>query len=511
MRMAAAVNPASQAVQRSSFDRRLEELESLPAATPATLAAEEFVRLHTDIEPFVVSLKHRMLTSAFPWTDEDRANAEWIYATHHRLARVAHAATEASAPTHPAATLQLAAHTLFYMGEAVKCEIAVGAQKPHDYAGLHAIMRWAISARCERTVTSIDLDAAPANCTLEGLYFRALLLADFAGGNMTCKQIEILDAWMLMWMPALKSVRVAPPGSPRRADLDSSAGLRRGPRADGGPSLYLPQAPIERAYRAVIESLHQGRILPEKGLASELRIEEHVAVLDLIRGALGRSRDEYVPRQDRRPTSAIVEAHVGLAEIVKSAFSPEAATDSTAMALETVRAISAGSARGASFNEGIFDRKRRLLQLVNASESGLGLEAIHAPCEEIAVGDLLAVRPGSRSPLAIGKVSRRLPTPDHGGCSLGVSILTKAAQRVTLSPQAGAKDPTPFPAIYVPGEDDSGRHDGFLVSEREFSESGPLAVNVNGTVVTLRFNRVRDKGRNWVLGGFEILDSRAAS
>jgi hypothetical protein len=311
-----------------------------------------------------------------------------------------------------------------------------------------------------------------------------------------------------MWMPALKSVSVPPPGSPRRADLDSATGLCRGPRADGGPSLYLPQAPVEKAYRSIIESLHRGRILPEHGLASEFRIEEHVAALDLVRTALARSRDDYVPRQHRRATSAIVEVHVGIAEITRNAFSSRTASDPTTMALETVRTISSGSARDAFLHEGIFDRRRRLLQLVNESDSGLGLEATHAPCDEIALGDIIALRLPGNQEVAVAKVARRLPAPDHGGCTFGASILARTAQHVILTPRTDARDPEPFAAIYVPGDDNSGRHDGFLVSERQFSEEGPLRMSVEGNVVTVRFNRIRDKGRNWLLAGFEILDSR---
>ncbi|HLX25048.1 MAG TPA: hypothetical protein VKR38_16995 [Usitatibacter sp.] len=494
MSTAALSQLASLNEERLSFEGRIQAMEAVVAGSNPKACAGDFIDLLPHIGPFITALKRPILMSQLPWTAEDSVATRWIYDVCHRLAVVGRETGAAIALSDPSGRM-LAAHTLFYMGEALKCEIAIGVQKPHDYAGLHAIMKWAISHRCECARIALALDGAVAACTIEGLYFRALLLADFAGGNLSCQQIEILDAWIVMWMPMIRSARICPPGAPRRADLDSEAGLRRGPRTDGGPSLYLPQPPIEKAYRAIVQALHEGQVLPEKGLASEFPVEEHVAVLEVIREALARSRGDYAPRHDRRPASVIVEAHVGIEEIANSALS-------------TPDRRQFGARRPTDI---IFEHKRRLLHLVDVSELGLGFEEAETPRGEITLGDIIAVRLGPASPVvALGKVVRRIPVTEQGGFSLGVRILSKAPQRVVVAPGTATKNAAAPVLIYVPGEDDSGRHDGFLVSERDFAQAGPISVCVGASIVTLRFNRVRDRGRGWILAGFEILDARAA-
>jgi hypothetical protein len=62
--------------------------------------------------------------------------------------------------------------------------------------------------------------------------------------------------------------------------------------------------------------------------------------------------------------------------------------------------------------------------------------------------------------------------------------------------------------LFVPGEDSTGRQDAFLVGESALERSPAFAVDVGDQTFSLRLNRVRDRGRGWVLAGFEISSMR---
>jgi hypothetical protein len=62
--------------------------------------------------------------------------------------------------------------------------------------------------------------------------------------------------------------------------------------------------------------------------------------------------------------------------------------------------------------------------------------------------------------------------------------------------------------LYVPGRDPSGRDDAFLVAESAVDDRRPFEALVGNQTFTLGLNRVRDRGRGWVLSGFEIFALR---
>jgi hypothetical protein len=59
--------------------------------------------------------------------------------------------------------------------------------------------------------------------------------------------------------------------------------------------------------------------------------------------------------------------------------------------------------------------------------------------------------------------------------------------------------------VFVAGADDSGRHDAFLLPENLQRDNAEFRTRAGNDLYKLRFNRVRNKGRGWVLAGFEIV------
>lgn len=226
-------------------------------------------------------------------------------------------------------------------------------------------------------------------------------------------------------------------------------------------------------------------------------------MLDLLRRGLRESRAEPVARAPRHPGRDVVQMYVGVTEIVARGFSPMPPAPS-AVAL----AASGGQRTAKREKEydaalgGIYQPARRHVRVVDRSESGFGLEGSSADCGQVTVGDLVGLRLQADGPLVLGRVARCvLERP--GSVRMGVHRLTSTSRPVDVE----SIDDTGLPhttLLFVPGHERDGTQDGFLVSESAFARGGRIAVAVEGNRYTLRFNRVRQRGRGWVLAGFGV-------
>lgn len=469
-------------------EERLSRLHASADRIGAVAAWAEFTLIHDDFEQWAPPVRTRLLFAQVAWSDEEARLAKDVHKECNQLARVAYRITQGllrSGAGWDERLLLAVAKTLHLMAETVKWEVAVAPGDAHDYRKPHHLMREAMIAREHRRPIPSGNSTPITGCTVEALYFRVLLLARFSGGALNARQIEILDTWMFQWMPSFASVADAPPGSALRADLDSAGGLRRGPRDDRGPSLYLPQGSIEKAYRAVLAQFHEGQIVAATGLASTFRVEEYVVVLDIIQEGLKLSRRTSVERATREACHDEVELLVGLGEIGRAGFG-----DTHVAGL-------------ASSN--IYQVKRRMVLRSNQSDSGLGLEGPRPECAGIAAGDVVAIRISTESPLILGVVARNVPARDGGTMVIGVRRLGKGVQQVEITRLCdGVKESL----LLVIGADAAGKDDAFLVPESSYAIGTEFVATVQGATYAFRFNRARERGRGWLLAGFEIVSAR---
>jgi len=149
------------------------------------------------------------------------------------------------------------------------------------------------------------------------------------------------------------------------------------------------------------------------------------------------------------------------------------------------------------------DPSRRYLWLTDVSDSGFGFEALGSDAIGIDVGDIVGWRRAPDDGCAIGRVARRMRGSSPGQVYLGVQLLTPAAQAVKLVETAGEREISEELYVFVPGNDDTGRGDAFLMTERH-RESTVYRTRVDDRSFLLRMNRVRQRGRGWVLAGFEV-------
>jgi hypothetical protein len=162
--------------------------------------------------------------------------------------------------------------------------------------------------------------------------------------------------------------------------------------------------------------------------------------------------------------------------------------------------------------EAVYERDRQMVRIVDESESGFGIEGEARDLGQFQVGDLVALRGEEGRPLEICKVARYSPKPDKSRIFVGLKKISSAAYLVSLSwPAAPHAHAATIKTAFVPGDDASGRHDAWLVSEREYAYRATLESGIGERRYALRFNRVRDRGPGWVLAGFEVLSASKAA
>jgi len=495
--MAASARDVSSAEARRAYEAEFEALFASIPFTPPRVLAQRFVRLDTRLDAGMAEVKSAMLVPSLLTTDEDAALGRWIHRQHAELARIGCEIVVAAlddAQVDDAMGLRLVAVSLLHLGEAVKWELIEGRAGRRDYAALHELARIALARGWLHSPCGVVVDRIERAAMIDALYFRALLLDRFTSGSLSRQQVEVLDAFLWEWTPWLMALE-EPRGAVMRADLDSDHGLRYGPGRPGEPCLYVSLPALEAQRQAVVEAFHAGRVVPARGRAAEIRLEAHVAVLSHLRRTL--LGDEV--RAPREPAEvATVEAWVGLKDItglLELESHPQGLADATFEAAGSTDAY-----------EQVYERPQRRLEVLDASESGWRLEARGAFAAGLVVGELVGLRFHPRTPVVLACVVRCVRRAEGEGLEVGVERLSHprlAARPCNL--RSDARDQGTY--LFVPGEDESGRHDAFVVPYRLLESNERFRTVRGGRDFALAFNRVRRRGRGWALAGYEMVDA----
>jgi hypothetical protein len=229
-------------------------------------------------------------------------------------------------------------------------------------------------------------------------------------------------------------------------------------------------------------------------------------VIDQLHRAFQSCGEDAARRAERSSGAGLrLEVWVGLPEIVARGVSPATLETTSAWKVsEDVRAAIAAGNRNHPAIGIVDDPSKRYLWLVDVSDTGFGFEALGRDAVGIEVGDVVGWRKAKGEPCTIGKVVRRVPGTQPGQVFLGVQRLTHAAQPMRLVEEIGDRELSEDTFVFVAGDDASGRHDAFLLPEK-LQRDNAFRTRAGNDVYKLRFNRVRNKGRGWVLAGFEIL------
>jgi len=490
---------------RREFDDAVRALREKILTLDCRLAIERFIALSDELKVRTVPVRKQLLETRLDWTDDERALGRWMHSANQRMGNLGRRLVTVATKKMEEAdetVVNVMARSLQHIGNGIKAELADGPVSGRDYRELHALMRLAISLDCAKVKLTLSVQGTPMSVSIEALYFRAMLLARFANGAISMPQIEILDWWIWQWREVLQSVTQPRGANCLRVDLESSGGLRLGPRTDGLPALYLPVEPIVEAHRWIVADFHAGRQDRSASPAAALPVAEHVAVLEVLRNGLSRGEQGIGTRDPRRPSDSRVEVLVDLPEIMAKGFATPGASSNSLLAIE------GGAQRHERHTAigGVYEQSKRMLQLCDESATGFGLEGSAESCRSIAIGTLVGIRPSPSQPLQICRVMRRLAGGDTGRVTLGVRRISSAAQLLPVTSESSRASSATL--LFVPGEDSSGSQDGFLVADSLLRERTKFESRLDDGVYAFRFNRVRQKGRGWSLAGIEIVSVR---
>jgi hypothetical protein len=488
---------------RAEFERSRRNLKATLFDDGCEAAALALAELAAMLDTGVGRIKRDLMASSLCWNDDHYALIAWVHLQQRCMSEMGFtvAAALRREGGDPGMLRRVAALTIFHWGEAQKWSLIH--ERP-DYAALHDLLLLSSEKGRHRETFTFVAGGRGQATSIAGLYFRALLLDRFNSGSLTLPQVEILDGWLWEWSATLQGEAAPPAGPFLRVDIDSDAGLRCGMGEPGATSLYLPLAPLEAQRRIVIQQFHRGRIVPAHGCASDIRIEEHIAVLDHLRLAFSDPSKGAAQRPPRRQAGRErIEVWVGLQEILARAVGVGVETGRwRAVNLSDPAIERHAKARFA-------DATRRYFWIADESLTGFGFEALATDADSVEVGDLIGWKGGEYNTLHIARVMRRLPA-GNGQVFLGAQILTESAVPLNLqqvlSFDNGSADGT---YLYVPGDDESGRRDAIIVPESTYDLEATFGANTGDETYRLFLNRVRAKGRGWVAAGFEIVTETA--
>jgi hypothetical protein len=453
----------------------------------------------------MIEVKTAMLTSGLFSNDDEQALGVWIFRQHAKLAHIGARATQLCLQDpgfDTSRAMRVLALTFLHSGESVKWELMVGRRDRREYKLGNALMRMAIEKGRQHESGELVVDGMRRWSSIEQLFLRVYLLDRFTSGTLTRQQIEVLDAWLWEWAPAMVGNARYPGGGVLRVDLDCDHGLRYGRRNGDRPALYLQLPPLEDRRKAIIKELHHGRIFPARGRAANIRIEAHVAVLLQLRTLFAGGGGEGSPRAPRQAAvPAEIEMVPGLNEIMRELHHASAPV----AAIATVQGLAQRAAPSSNHVDygAVYDKQRRVAVLKNASSTGYLLEASAKDADGIAVGDLVGLRMAADQPLVLARVVRRVNEASRG-VQLGVQLLSDVSWPIKpasfVSPDGTADE-----FIFVPGPDSSGRFDSFAIPYSALQDDMRYRVKAGAQEFMLAFNRMHRRGRGWAMAGFEVI------
>lgn len=139
------------------------------------------------------------------------------------------------------------------------------------------------------------------------------------------------------------------------------------------------------------------------------------------------------------------------------------------------------------------------------SSRGYGLILDHAAAEALPINGLIALANQETGGWILGNVVRKRPSRVRGEVLAGVEVLSYRPIAVELAPAGGE----PVAALYLPGEDTTGKHDSLLLGTSHFDSGRGFALRLPEGEYKLRLNRIIRKGSGWINARFEIESKKA--
>ncbi|MEP7157058.1 MAG: hypothetical protein ABI905_14865 [Betaproteobacteria bacterium] len=475
-----------------------------------------------EFEEFSRNDRERFLLGGLAQTGSDQAVCEWIAARYDHLGRISRAIVPyeiapGTADKDKVGMARTWALAVMLTGHASKWRKIAGLRGDTAVRGrLHKLFVTAMMAGVDATILDVMVDRRSIETTVEALYVRALLLERFASGNLPPKRLEILDSWLMTWMGALWLSREPVIDGPSLAinTRNPTVGLTRfvpGDRAD----FFLGLRPLRRQLERAAADFHRGIIFPGWGIGLSFRMEEHVSLIDFLEREFALIESSGAQKSKRFSIGNVSDVSVifGFNDIYARALQNQSTMGSSSVSERGAvnapgDALSGAAARRASLSEtGGFVQPRvgrQPINLLDISESGLGLEMDTEEASFVEVEELVAVRIEAGKPYVLGVVVRKTSAHQRSVTTVGVKVLSKVPLRATLEMLNDRLVRQSVKGIFVAGKAEHGFADSIIVTDAIYKTNPTLSVMVASGVFHLRLGRVRQQGPGWKMAAVEV-------
>jgi hypothetical protein len=499
--------------KHSALEQSMDKRDAIESTRTISRALSEF-------EEFSRADRERFLQGGLAQTSGDQAVCEWFATRYDHLARIAREIVpydlipSADERTRVANTWALA---IMLAGHACKWRKIAGLRADASArARLHKLLVTAIKAGVDASILNLMVDRRSIETTVEALYVRALLLERFASGNLPPRRLEILDSWLLEWMGSLWLSRVPIADGPALAinTHNANVGLTRfmpGERAD----FFLGLRPLQRQLERAVKSFHRGIIFPGWGIGLAMRMEEHVSVIEFLERefAIIETASAQKGKRFALGLNSAVEVFFGFNDIYARALQHQSTLASTNISQGNTfnapgDALSGAAARRAALSETGAHIAPRIgqqpIQLLDISESGMGLEMSNEDAAFAEVDELIAVRIEEGKPCVLGIVARKTSAHHKNVTIVGIKVLSKVPLRATLEMVSDRLVRQSVKGILVTGAAEHGFGDSVIVMDAVYKTNPTLSVMVASGVFHMRLGRVRQQGPGWKLAAIEV-------
>ena len=355
--------------------------------------------------------------------------------------------------------------------------------------------------------------------SVQSLYLRTLVLDLVNAGSLSRVQVEIADGWFSSWCA---DYSLDADYSSRShlffVDLASERGLHLMRKDSHGETVRYARADGLKAQLEEVQAgLRHGRLYAGHGAGAVFPVEDHVALLaiierlyqSMIAGAENRI-EERTHFEDREIDVVVgmdlVFAKIRLGPDPAPAMPASAGTTESAEMFEispsglSLTSIEAGPSPAAAIDPDI-----QTWRVKDLSSKGYGLLVEKARADAVLLNGVIGIRDQNSGNWILGSVVRKLANRVRGEILAGVEVLSFHPLRVELAPAEGGPA---IEALFLPGQDASGKLDSIAIRAADFSATTPYRLAAGGSIYRIRMNRIAKKGADWVRVRFEI-ESRA--
>jgi hypothetical protein len=350
--------------------------------------------------------------------------------------------------------------------------------------------------------------------SVQSLYLRTLILDLLNTGNLTRVQMEIADGWFAAWCG---DYALDTEYSPRRhvfyVDLASDSGMHVIRRDGQGETLrYIRAEGLESQIEDVQAGLRQGRLYAGHGAGAVFAVEHHVALLaaiEKLQGSLVAGVDNRIEERmhfdDRE-----VDAALGFERIMRKVRDArtEPGADGGLPKLSVADAVDfpvgaepAAAAQTAVLDGPAVDPDLERWRVHDLSSKGFGLLVDRAASENLVLNGLVAIRNNDTGGWICGNVVRKMANRGRGEVLVGLEVLAHRCIPIELR-APGADEP--LAALYLPGQDPSGRQDSILLGSGDFTPNHAFGIALGVATYRVRLNRIIARGSDWIKARFEV-------